>query len=66
MKTHALQGDGLNANDWHPELKGIKEIPKLIWNLNWLIMEMKITGGPLLAHTKRHDWYNASLIALFI
>ncbi len=30
MKTYALQGEGLKANDWQPELRGIKEMPKLI------------------------------------
>ena len=29
MKTYALSGEGLKMNDWHPELRGIKEIPKL-------------------------------------
>ena len=29
MKKTALQGEGLTMADWHPELRGIKEIPKL-------------------------------------
>ena len=29
MKNYALSGEGLKANDWHPELRGIKEIPKM-------------------------------------
>ncbi len=28
MKTHALQGEGLRYEDYHPELRGIK-IPQL-------------------------------------
>jgi hypothetical protein len=28
MKTHALQGNGLKYEDWHPEANGIK-IPQL-------------------------------------
>ena len=29
MKNYALSGEGLNVNDWHPELRGIKEVPKM-------------------------------------
>ena len=29
MKQYALKGEGLHMNDWHPALRGIKEIPKL-------------------------------------
>ena len=29
MKQYALKGEGLKMNDWHPELRGVKEIPKL-------------------------------------
>ena len=28
MKSYALSGEGLHMNDWHPELRGIKEMPK--------------------------------------
>ena len=31
MKNYALSGEGLNVNDWHPELRGIKEVPKMNW-----------------------------------
>ena len=30
MKKNALEGEGLKVQDWHPELRGIKEIPKLV------------------------------------
>ena len=29
MKNYALSGEGLKMNDWHPALRGIKEIPKM-------------------------------------
>lgn len=29
MKSYALSGEGLKMNDWHSELRGIKEMPKL-------------------------------------
>ena len=29
MKQYALSGEGLKMNDWHPALRGIKEIPKM-------------------------------------
>ena len=29
MKTYALSGEGMKMDDWHPELRGIKEMPKL-------------------------------------
>ena len=29
MKTYALQGEGLQMPDWHPELRGVKELPKM-------------------------------------
>ena len=29
MKNYALSGEGLKMNDWHHELRGIKEMPKL-------------------------------------
>lgn len=29
MKTYAMAGEGLHMNDWHPELRGVKEIPKM-------------------------------------
>ena len=29
MKNYALNGEGLKMNDWHPELRGVKELPKL-------------------------------------
>lgn len=29
MKNYALSGEGLKMNDYHPELRGIKEMPKL-------------------------------------
>ena len=28
MKNHAINGDGLRYQDWHPEIKGIK-VPQL-------------------------------------
>ena len=28
MKKEALQGEALTMKDWHPELRGIKQIPK--------------------------------------
>ena len=29
MKQHALKGNGLKMQDWHPALQGINEVPKL-------------------------------------
>lgn len=29
MKKYALQGEGLNASDYHPELRGIDTVPKM-------------------------------------
>ena len=29
MKNYAMNGEGLHMNDWHPELRGVTEIPKL-------------------------------------
>lgn len=29
MKQYALKGEGLKMQDWHPEMRGLKEIPKL-------------------------------------
>ena len=29
MKKYALQGEGLKMNDWHPELRGVDQIPKM-------------------------------------
>ena len=29
MKSYALSGEGLKMEDWHHELRGIKEMPKL-------------------------------------
>ena len=33
MKNFALQGDGLNARDYKPELRGIADMPKM-WALS--------------------------------
>ena len=29
MKQYALKDEGLKMNDWHPELRGITEVPKM-------------------------------------
>ena len=29
MKTYALQGEGLNFKDYHPEYRGVNKIPQL-------------------------------------